>query len=758
MIKFKQYKDNLQKIQTENVSESLKLICKTYHRILERKNYSDFYKLISDFRNDIIAESLSESDLNNYHKYFYDLKVYDMGVKESLSKILDDSQPLFDDDVKSIVEKLQNYVKDKPDYMVIEKVITSLKSLPNDEVIKESIYILENNLQKNQDDVRVLNMIEYLESNSDRNRDTSIYNKCIESLKLYNSQPNTPNRINAQECLKNLSYDNTIKEFLNYLTTLTLTADDYNHSTHIDGSLAQGRVMSGGYLEKYYTGEESAGLGKIVIEALDDAKSISNEVPKRTVYKLLIERLESRKIKLNDSEYRVLEKIKRDFIVYNLGILESLETIKNKSVFGTTPDFKQLEKFVNENVNAGKTDMEFINLYFNFISKFDYDKVVESECKKLKDIYEQHNDIILIYEALDYIKNNNRLNLHSKLEEDLKDYLESPSNFKRKSIVENNKDITLDGNLLRFLNSFNGIKNSNNIVNSNPKDFSIENVYGFIQTNMVGEQLDEYMIIDGNYYYKRGNNLKSIKESKMPNKILELNYIFNSYNFELVTESLFRGFAGKDKLEIKINEYGIPNLYVNDKILNGNVDRDVLNYVSENMTNNINFKSLFHLVENIDNFVKFDFANIVRYKKDPKVYFNLMKIDESFFVNFVNEHINLNKYVKTNKFNTLRTQLFEFMEFDITNSYIPQIINETNDINKLKENARIKNNEINECINKIENLEIEVDTIQDEYMKMDAYGIIETFKNELENEKSEYRKLIDKISDMESTATILGTL
>lgn len=758
MIKVKQYQDKLQKIQGENISESFKMICKTYQRMLERKNYSDFSKLISEFKSDIISESLEDSDLNLFHKYFSELRVYDMGVNESLSKILDDSQPVFDEDVRSIVEKLQSSVKDKPDYMVIEKVIRSLKSLPNDEVIKESIELLENNLQANQDDVRVLNMIEYLENNTDKNKGTSIYNKCIESLKVYNSQPNTPNRINAQECLKNLGYDSIVKEFLNYLTTLTLSADDYNHNTHIDGSLAQGRVMSGGYLEKYHTGEESVGLGKIVIESLEDAMSIANDVPKRTVYRLLIERLNNAKKDLNDADLKVLEKIQRDAVVYNLGIVESLETIKHKSVFGQTPAFKDVEKFVNENINAGKTDMEFINQYYNMLSKFDYDKVVESECKKLKDIYAKYNDIILVHEALNYIKHNNKLNLNSKLEEDLKDYLESPSNYKRKSIVENNKETTLDGNLLNFLNSFNTIQNTNGIVNSNPKDFSIENVYGFIQTNLSEGKLNEYMIIDNRYYHKVGNDLKVVKESKMPNKILELNYIFNSYNFELVNESTFRGFSGTDKIEIKINEAGIPNLYINNEMLKSNIEQDVLEYVAKNMKSNINFKSLFHLVENIDTFVKFDFANIVRYKRDPKIYFNLMKIDESFYINYINEHIELNKYAKTNKFTTLRNQLYEFMEFDITQSFLPQIINETNDINELKEKARIKNNEINECVNKLQHLEMDVENIKDELMKTDAYSIIEGFKDELQKDKDEYRRLIEQISDMESSATILGAI
>lgn len=722
-------------------------ISNIYVNILESGNYNSDIMIMKDYLKDVSSiKSLSKKDKDLVLTEFREVALNDLGVKQSYQRLVEDYEFINDsfyserlDVVKSLIES------NSSDYAIIEKVVNIYKTLNSDEVLSEEIAKLEEQIQQYGEDLRVFNMIDWLNTWEDSEKYKKTINECVENLKSYSLNPNPNTRAVAVESLRQISYNPTVKEFINYLVATNLSDPQYNLQKELPGSMATDRTYTGGYLEQWHTGKVKHGLGKIVQEGLEDAYTLltEKELSERSVIRLLLERIEN--VKLNAVDKKFVKGLKDIYSTYDLGLFEALQNLRKNAVVTKTPQFKKFETLVLENIKRGVPDKKFINEAYTILQTINFDSVVNENLTILNNNYERVKDRIIFEDFIEYLNSNNRLNLYENLISDLKSYIQNPNELLKENIYNKHIKVAHDTNVKNFLNYLNSqTPNKNRIVNTDPSEFAINKVYGLYEKCENGE----HFVIDGSYLIKDGNGLKIASEKNKNERLKTMVDLMEKLNVN-INEGVIRGFYGKDKYSIKLNENNQAVLSVNDRVF----EKDNLNlyqqfYVNNGSVDGIN--SYIHLQENFELFTEFDnIANQIAYRKNPGIRVNLINMDGVYNINFINENIGLNKWSVTSKYETLKSKLIEFMGFDISESFTQTINVNKNEIDLLKENADAKHKEIMDAEGQLELLENKIKDIKDPLVQTEGYLVYESFQDNLNLLKSEYRQIVNKIMDLE---------
>lgn len=741
MTNSKQYVEKLRSFSNQTENDSLKNVCKIYAGILESKNYNDMSKVIEEFLTEALSIDMDEKENKKFVSEFKIFRLFDIGLSESYNNIIKNSKNLKDPVYKEKLKIAKDLIDNNEDYKIVEKVVNIFKKLPSNDNIMKEIEVIEEGLTQFQDDIRVLNMIEYLKDSKKSKQYPKTVKECASCLEDYLADPNAYSRFKCLECLRELNWDPKIKEFSEYLTTLNFADDTYNHSVPVPGSLSTGRVYSGGYLEKWNNGESKNGLGKIVIESIESAQEIAKDSNDRIALKLLVQNLSNKK--LNKIERRVFESIKKDYSIYDLGIQEILNDIKeSKSPVANTREFKSLLNLISESLSNGLPDYKIANQIYSELNKFSFDPVVSKSITTLEENYKESEELILIESIIEYIDNNPRLGVFNTLKNDLKEYKNNPTKMKKSMIVEKYSKLSFDSYFNNFLNQFSNTKT--NILNSDPKEFKISKVNGLIES--VGNK--DYFFLNNRCLVKEGNNISVASKNEIPDRLAILQSLYEQLNFRVVNDWTIQGFLGKNKVDIVFEEDGSRKLNINDKLIESK-SNDVIRYGIAQTADSKSVEALFDLYENLDNFVELDFIERIGYIKESKVYADVFTLGNTFYVNLVNENINMNKIVKTKKPSTLRNYLFEFMEFDISESIKDRLQIESSKVEELKKQANLKMKEIKTFENKIDKmLVLKKEKLNEEQQKL-FNEILEELRNEILNKKEEYKKIIDDLSEAE---------
>lgn len=747
------FQNKLQELLEVSENQNLNMLCRTYLSIFEKQNFKDVDELISDF----VAESTKlDLDTNLKSKILADFKVFalkDLGIRESYDTIMEDCELVSETVYKERMRFVKNLFESNDDYIVIQKVLETYKTFPKDLVIDEQIQKLEESLTKFQDDIQVLNFITLLESSKDFPQTKK---SCIASLKNYLANPNGATRIEVLENLKTLGYKPEVKDFQNYLSALNFADDSYNHSTHYNGSLSTGRIMDS-YMSKWHGAKTKAGISGIVYESLSEIEEMSKSIPNRFVGKLLVEKLENER--LNSVDKKIFTQIKEDMGMIDMGVYECLNRI-SRTPIGSIPDFKVFKQRINEQQDSNVPDFKLIDEVYNKISAYSYDTIVLDEMKKLSENFNKFEEKINLTKIIEYVTANPRNGLYENLKNDLISYSENPSKLLKNHIIEQHSKIAFEVPIKEFLNYFkqNTInEGSSQIVNSNVKDFNISKVYSFYELIEEGECFR----INGKNIIKRHNDLKIVSDKKASSKVVELSNIFENLRMSIISENKITGFINNRKFDIVVNENEngepVKELYVDDKKIQNVSEAHFLNVYTVAMGGNINaVKDLFKIFENIESFVEVDFAQKIAYKKNPSISAYFMNCNENFYVNLVNENLKYSKFIKTSKISTLRNALYEYMEFDISESFQELMSKEKHELYILKENAQNNFNKINSYEQKLQKLQNAIPSVQNQEIREQMYSLCESIEEEIEALKDEYRDSVEKIDDMEEVKGIFN--
>lgn len=730
-------------VKRHESNPTLQTLGKTYVSILEGDNYKDADVVMKEFIYNASAIALNENERNDLTSAFKFITLKDMGVEEVHNRILTESaaykEPMYKERIDVVSQLLE---KSESDYEVIQDIIKIYETISHDSIVNESLNILNENLEKNQDDVKVLNVIEYLQNSPLCTKYKKTCNDCVELLKKYNINPVAKTRAEALDCLKTLEYDNVIKDFVNYLTSVNFSDDTYSTNEDTVGSLATGRTYTGDYLDKWHNGTAKAGLGKIVVESITDGKELLAKIPERKVLQLLLERLSDESIELNSIDRKFKTGIETIYTTFDLGLYEAAQNLKNHVVISNTKTFQRFYSFVNEGFNKGVADKKMIHTAYNLLESLNFDSKVLNELAKITEKFESSKERMLVENTLEYIQGNNHLGLFEGLKNDLTLYLDNPSNALKNKIMENYTNVVKhDNNVYQMLNTFGGIQ-SKGIVNSNPDDFIIESVYS-IYEHINGV---DHFIVDGNYILKKGDNIAIVDESKISPKVLQLTQILEAMNIKVQSSNHIIGNFSGQKIDIKLNEKS-SELYINGVIMNeGNMGEFIALY--ENVYNGMNsLKQLKMLNENINSLVEMDFITCIKSKQDPRVRVNLFNLDDVKYINFIHEGTKFNKFSKTSKYLTLKSKLIEFMGFDISESFSDKLGLELNNIDTMKNKANNKLQEIRNAEIELKKLQETLSTLSDD-LQQEGNLVYESFSRELDRLKKEYRETIETLEKM----------
>ncbi len=745
---YNKYSNKLKSVISKINDGEFSKISNIYVNILESGNYNSDVIIMKDYLKDVSSiKSLSVKDKNLILNEFRDVTLNDLGVKDSYNRLVEDYEFINESFYSERLDVVKNLIdSSSSDYAIIEKVVSIYKTLNSDEVLTEVISKLDEQIQQYGEDIRVFNMIDWLNTWEDSDKYKKTISECVENLKSYtlNSNPNT--RAVAVESLRQISYNPTVKEFINYLVATNLSDPQYNLQKELPGSMATDRTYTGGYLEQWHTGKVKHGLGTIVQESLNDAYTLLSEkrLSERSVIKLLLERVE--KVKLNPIDKKFINGLKDIYSTYDLGLFETLQNLRKNPIVTKTPQFQKFEKIVLNGIECGLPDKKFINEAYTVLQTMNFDNMVNENLTMLNNNFEKVKDRIIFEDFVDYLNSNNRLNLYEGLINDLKNYINNPNELLKENIYNTYSKTAHDQNVKNFLNYLNSqTPNKNKIVNTDPSEFAINKVYGLYEKCENGE----HFVIDGSYLIKDEKGLRLATEVNKNERLKSLSQLMENLNVN-INEGVIRGFAGKDKYAIKLNENNQVDLYVNDKIFEKeNVSTFQQFYISNGNLDNV--KNYLTLQENFELFTEFDnVANQIAYRKNPGVRVNIINMDGGYNINFINENIGLNKWSRTSKYETLKSKLIEFMGFDISESFQDNLNVNRSEIDLLKESVKLKHTEIMDAETQLEVLAEKIKTIQDREIQSEGYAVYESFQDNLNSMKSDYRKIVNKIMDLEN--------
>lgn len=740
------FKNKLQELLGISENQNLNVLCRTYLNIYENQNFKDIDKLISDF----VAESTSiELEDNLKSKIIADFKVFalrDLGIRESYNTIMEDSEIVADLVYNERMKFVKNLFESNDDYIILEKVIETYKSFPEDLVIKEQVEKLEEAMVNYQDDIKVMNFLSLLESSKEY---PATKNSCVKAIKNYLANPNGQTRIAVLESLRILGYKPEVKDFANYLNALNFTDDTYNHSTHVEGSLTTGRIMDN-YMAKWHGAKTKAGISGIVHESLSEIQEMSKSIPNRFVGKLLTEKLQG--LKLNSVEKEIYTQIQEDMQMIDMGVADTLNRI-SKTPIGLNPDFKMFKQRISEQQEANVPDYKLVDEVYNKISAFSYDSIVLDEMQKLSENFNKVEEKVNLERILEYIESNPRNGLYKNMQADLISYKEKPSKLLKNHILETHSKIAFEAPIRSFLDYFkqNTLTESNGIVNSNVNDFNISKVFSFYELTTEGENFR----INGKNIIKRGDDITIVSDKKISPKVLELSSIFENLRMSVISENQITGFIDNRKFDIRVDENEDGSKYTKSLFIDGRKvdtvnEAHFLNLYTVAIGGNPNaIKALYKIYENIENsFVEVDFAHKITYKKNPNISAYFMNCNENFYLNLVNDSVKYNKFVKTSKINTLRNTLYEYMEFDISESFKDLMSKENYMLHELQERAKTSYNKIQSYEQKLKKLHESLNSITNQEIKTEMYSLCESIEEEIETLKDEYRDSVEKIDDM----------
>lgn len=224
---------------------------------------------------------------------------------------------------------------------------------------------------------------------------------------------------------------------------------------------------------------------------------------------------------------------------------------------------------------------------------------------------------------------------------------------------------------------------------------------------------------DGSFSFNLTGAWYNIKNGELTNENRKSDSIEDRYldmisNFT-ISEGVFTTYHKKAKIVIKIDENkegrDANKVYVNDVLVEG----DVKTYLTASGLFRADEMSKIMLIEfaafNAHNIVELDFVTSIISKKRPGIATNIIKVDESLYVNKVNESMLENKISKVESAKDVIIFVKEFINYDVTNCLLEELALEK-EFESLVESSKVvfedRINFLNEQLNELSKLDKEL--------------------------------------------------
>lgn len=248
---------------------------------------------------------------------------------------------------------------------------------------------------------------------------------------------------------------------------------------------------------------------------------------------------------------------------------------------------------------------------------------------------------------------------------------------------------------------------------------------------------DSYIFsLNGRWYSMNESELTQLnrKSNSIEEKYLE---VISKFKIE---EGVFTMFHKNNKIEIKVTDKN--ELRVNEQLVEG----DVNSYLMSTGTFRVDELSLAHLVEfaakNANNIVELDFVSSVYSKKHRGVAANVIKLEESIYLNKINESMMENTLEKFDSPKEVVKSVKEFVDYDVSNFLLESLEKEKEFEGKIANHKAVyedRINFLNEQLNELANVEEEIG--------LDSKEIKEAKKillDSIEEQKTLLKELIKK--------------
>lgn len=220
-----------------------------------------------------------------------------------------------------------------------------------------------------------------------------------------------------------------------------------------------------------------------------------------------------------------------------------------------------------------------------------------------------------------------------------------------------------------------------------------------------GENNSYIFSLNGRWYSMNESELTQLnrKSNSIEEKYLE---VISKFKIE---EGVFTMFHKNNKIEIKVTDKN--ELRVNEQLVEG----DVNSYLMSTGTFRVDELSLAHLVEfaakNANNIVELDFVSSVYSKKHRGVAANVIKLEESIYLNKINESMMENTLEKFDSPKEVVKSVKEFVDYDVSNFLLESLEKEKEFEGNIANHKAVyedRINFLNEQLNELANVEEEI--------------------------------------------------
>jgi hypothetical protein len=462
-----------------------------------------------------------------------------------------------------------------------------------------------------------------------------------------------------------------------------------------------------------------------------------------------------------------LDKSSQEFLksnsVNNLGVLESIDSIKSSSIY-TYPKARIIcEQYHNLISNKRVPEFALVHNFINDIQALSWDDTVKTVSQNLQEKAETLSREIEVSKVLEAIKNTGSSAFYSELSDVLNEWLVS-ENKSNALLVKNVSKWSFNPIVRNLINFINVNENTDSrkleIPEVSQGESSVSRVFSPV---MLGSHKSIFYL-GGGVFETNSADIKKLSGKEIQGLSSDYLYLIESFNRPYVKVNENGVFVQLGKSIVTIIEEGEETaVYLGKRKLRFSdpsglakiLGLESATYFGVNETQVVS--DIMRLYTNYQNIVELDFAKSITSNVFEGLSINLVKWNNQIYLQKINQGMNENSVYKVTG-NQAVSMVKEFMRYDISEGLTEFLVGENkvksimiNDRNKVIENI----SKIEEQINKIEDLMSTNPLYSASSEVMSAKKLLE---NELNVLREKWNQINLEIASTESTIELERSL
>lgn len=445
---------------------------------------------------------------------------------------------------------------------------------------------------------------------------------------------------------------------------------------------------------------------------------------------------------INDDAVKVfLIREKRLLKINNLGIKDTIKKIKESEIFNHPTMKYMIEQFKNIDVIP---EYLIIEQFIDKIKPYLFDEVVKEQHQILEDNYKEFKEDIILFKSIYEFKNSSSSYLLKAFEKELDEFVINRNKQTKTKLLEKLENYKFD----LFTRKL------SNLIKENTGEFQLMSAQG--QTNVeniyspVIESGEKTIFFSsGTYFEKTNNSIRKLDENeinKISDKFKALSIFINQPNVKVNEENAII-YSGDKKVEINKGEKEFEIFINENKVSLKNFNKIFMNAGIFHQAEIDTMNNVYNLLENFNSIKDLHFAKRVASNILEKFHVDVFNIGEKIYINKLNGKLKINEFKELNATQT-RKEIYEFMQYDIAESFKNLLSKEESVLNDIKN----KQKKLTENISYLEKLKEDtlskIGNDKELLEDNDVKELIETIENEIEILKKAHSSLTAKIDNL----------